>query len=320
MSTSRRFVLTAIAITLLLSQFTAPAPAAESAPKEVRIGFQKAGLFPAVKQRGTIEAALKARGIGVKWVEFQFGPPILEAINTGNVDFGYTGDAPPIFAQVARANLLYVAAVPSKGYNQGIVVPDASPIKTLKDLKGKKVGFAKGSSAHNTIVAALEKAGLSYADITPVYLAPADATAAFASGNIDAWSIWDPYLAIAENGKARVIAFAKDVQESNSFFLANKDFTTSHGDIVALLNTTFAEEGKWAAANPAEIAAKLNEATGVDKAATKRAVERSEYTVVPINDRIIATQQETADRFFKLGLIPKQVQVKDIVWTWTPGS
>lgn len=319
MSKSRRAVLAAIAATLLLSQFTSKAPAADQ-PKEIRIGFQKAGLFPAVKQRGTLEKIFKARGIEVRWVEFQFGPPILEAINTGNVDFGYTGDAPPIFAQAARANLLYVAAVPSIGYNQGIVVPDTSPIKTLADLKGKKVGFGKGSSAHNTIIAALEKAGLTYADITPLYLGPADAVAAFAGGNVDAWAIWDPYLALAENGKVRVIAFSKDVQESNSFFLANKDFTSKHGDIVALLNKTFAEEGKWAAANLGEVAARLQEATGVDKAAVTRAVERSEYNVVPITDKIIATQQQTADRFFKLGLIPKPVQVKDIVWEWKQGS
>jgi sulfonate transport system substrate-binding protein len=304
----------------LLATGLAASPLAAQELKEVRIGFQKAGIFPVVKQRKTLETLFKARGIDVKWVEFQFGPPILEAINTGNVDFGYTGDAPPVFAQAARANLLYVAAVPSDGYNQGIVVPDASPIRTLADLKGKKLGFAKGSSAHNTAVAALEKAGLAYTDITPVTLNPADAVAAFAGGNIDAWSIWDPYLALAENGKVRVIAFAKDVQDSNSFFLANRDFTAKHPDIVALLNQTFDDEGKWAAQHRAEVATSLREATGVDQAATTRAVNRSQYAVTPITDKIIATQQETADRFFKLGLIPKAVNVRDIVWKWTPGS
>ena len=296
------------------------APASAEPLKEIRIGFQKAGIFPAVKLRGTLEKVFKDKGITVKWVEFQFGPPILEAINTGNVDFGYAGDTPPIFAQAARANLVYIAAIPSLGYNQGIVVPENSPIKTLADLKGKKVGFGKGSSANNTIVAALEKAGLTYSDITPAYLGPADAVAAFASGNIDAWSIWDPYLSLAEDKKARVIAFSKDVQESNSFFLANKEFTAAHPSIVALFNDTFAAEGKWANANRAEVAAKLHEATGVDKTATTRAVERSSYTLQPISDTIIATQQETADRFFKLGLIPKAVDVKEIVWKWTPGS
>lgn len=315
---SRRSLI-GLSAALLVTGLAVP-PLAAQELKEVRIGFQKAGIFPVVKQRGTLEAKLKARGITVKWVEFQFGPPILEAINTGNVDFGYTGDAPPIFAQAARANLLYVAAVPSAGYNQGIVVPDNSPIKTLADLKGKKVGFAKGSSAHNTTVAALEKAGLAYTDITPVTLGPADAVAAFAGGNIDAWAIWDPYLALAENGKVRVIAFSKDVQESNSFFLANRDFTGKHPDIVALLNQTFDDEGKWAVDHRAEVATSLREATGVDKEATARAVSRSQYAVTPITDKIVATQQETADRFFKLGLIPKAVNVREIVWKWTPGS
>ena len=319
MTPSRRHLVAGLSAALLLAGITV-APATSQELKEVRIGFQKAGIFPAVKQRGTIEAALKSRGINVRWVEFQFGPPILEAINTGNVDFGYTGDAPPIFAQAARANLLYVAAVPSEGYNQAIVVPDASPIKTLADLKGKRVAFAKGSSAHNTTVAGLEKAGLAYTDITPVTLGPADAVAAFAGGNVDAWAIWDPYLALAENGKVRVIAFSKDVQESNSFFLANKDFAGKHGDIVALLNQTFADEGKWAVAHRPDVVASLREATGVDKDAIARAVERSQYAVTPISDKIIATQQQTADRFFKLGLIPKPVQVKDIVWEWKQGS
>ena len=104
MSHTRRTVLSGLAVAALLTAGVAAASAQQL--KEVRIGFQKAGIFPAVKQRGTLENALKSRGITVRWVEFQFGPPILEAINTGNVDFGYTGDAPPIFAQAARANLL----------------------------------------------------------------------------------------------------------------------------------------------------------------------------------------------------------------------
>jgi sulfonate transport system substrate-binding protein len=298
----------------------APSPVAAQQLKEVRIGFQRAGLFPAVKQRHTVEDALKSRGIEVKWVEFSFGPPLLEALNTGNLDFGYTGDAPPIFAQAARANLLYVAALPAAGANEAIVVPEDSPIKTLADLRGKKVGFAKGSSAHNTTVAALEKAGLSYSDITPVYLAPADGATAFSGGSLDAWTIWDPYLALVEKGKVRVLASAKDVHESTAFFLANKDFTGQHPEIVALLNQTFAQESKWADQHRAEIVKTLHEATSVDTEALTRAVDRSEFLVTPVTDQIVATQQATADRFLKLGLIPRAINVRDIVWNWTPGS
>ncbi|MBV8696317.1 MAG: sulfonate ABC transporter substrate-binding protein, partial [Bradyrhizobium sp.] len=72
---------------------------AEGAPKEIRIGTQKGGFFPAVRQRHTLEDAFQPLGVEIKWVDFQFGPPLLEAINVGSVDFGYVGDTPPIFAQ-----------------------------------------------------------------------------------------------------------------------------------------------------------------------------------------------------------------------------
>jgi len=320
MSQTRRTFVAGVSLALLGSMGLSSSPVVAQQLKEVRIGFQRAGLFPAVKQRHTVEDALKPRGIEVKWVEFSFGPPLLEALNTGSIDFGYTGDAPPIFAQAARANLLYVAALPSAGNNEAIVVPENSPIRTLADLRGKKVGFAKGSSAHNTTVAALEKAGLSYADITPVYLAPADGATAFAGGSLDAWTIWDPYLALTEKGKIRILAFAKDVHESTAFFLANKDFTGQHPDIVALLNQTFAQESKWADQHRPEIVTTLHEATGVETEALARAVERSQFLVTPVTDQIVASQQATADRFFKLGLIPKAVNVREIVWNWTPGS
>jgi sulfonate transport system substrate-binding protein len=320
MSLNRRAVIAGAVLALLGSVGIASTSAAAQQLKEVRIGFQRAGIFPAVKQRRTVEDALKPRGIEVKWVEFSFGPPLLEALNTGNIDFGYTGDAPPVFAQAARANLLYVAALPSAGANEAIVVPENSPIKTLADLRGKKVGFAKGSSAHNTTVAALEKAGLSYSDITPVYLSPADGATAFTGGSLDAWTIWDPYLALTEKGKVRILASAKDVEESNGFFLANKDFTGLHPDIVALLNQTFAQESKWANQHREEIVKALHEATSFDSEALARAVARTEFLVTPVTDKIVSTQQATADRFLKLGLIPKAITVKDIVWNWTPGS
>lgn len=320
MSNTRRTILAAFGMAFIATAGLSISPLAAQELKEVRIGFQKAGIFPAVKQRRTVEDALKSRGIDVKWIEFAFGPPLLEALNTGNIDYGYTGDAPPIFAQAARANLLYVAALPSAGANEAVIVPEGSPIKTLADLKGKKVGFAKGSSAHNTTVAALEKAGLAYTDITPITLAPADATVAFASGNLDAWTIWDPYLALAEKGKVRVIASAKDVHEANAFFLANRDFTGKHADIVGLLNQTFAKESVWASDHRKEIAKSLHDATGVDSESIQKAVDRSLFVVQPVTDKVIATQQATADRFHKLGLIPKAINVRDIVWTWTPGS
>src|SRR6202035_5529623 len=155
MITKRRILGAALLVAAL-----AIAPArAEDKPTEIRIGTQKGGFFPAVRQRHSVEDAFKPLGIEVKWIDFQFGPPLLEAINAGSVDFGFVGDAPPIFAQAAGARIRYVAAVKQDGNTQAIIVPHESPIRTLDDLRGKRIAFARGSSAHNLLVAALEKAG-----------------------------------------------------------------------------------------------------------------------------------------------------------------
>jgi sulfonate transport system substrate-binding protein len=294
---------------------------AEALPKEIRIGTQKGGFFPAVRQRHTVEDTFKPLGIDVQWVDFQFGPPLLEAINVGSVDFGYVGDAPPIFAQAANARIRYAAAVKQDGTTQAIIVPKDSPIKTLADLRGKRVAFGRGSSAHNLLVAALEKVGLSWSDIVPAPLAPADATAAFAKGSVDAWSIWDPYLALAElKENARVIAYNQDVHDPYSFYIAGADLVEKYPSLLAHLNAVFASEGIWANAHHEEVAQAQAAATGVDIEAIRRFVDRSNNKVIPVDDAVIRSQQAVADRFARIGLIPKPVKVADIVWKWTPGS
>jgi sulfonate transport system substrate-binding protein len=315
---TRRYILGGALVVATLAICRAQA---RDKPSEIRIGIQKGGFFPAVRQRHTLEDAFKPLGIEVKWIDFQFGPPLLEAINVGSVDFGYVGDSPPIFAQAGGARIRYVAAVKSDGNTQAIIVPQDSPIKTLTDLKGKRIAFGKGSSAHNLLVAALEKAGLSWSDITPAPLAPADATAAFVKGSVDAWSIWDPYLALAElKEKARVIAFSKDVHTANAFFVAASDFVEKYPSLVARLNSIFASEGRWADIHHEEVAKAQAEATGVDIEAIRRFVDRSNYRVVPVDDDVIRNQQVVADRFARLGLITKPVNVADIVWKWSPAS
>lgn len=318
----RDFLFTALAGAAATAVPLAPSARAQaSGLKEVRIGWQKAGMFPAVKQRQTLENVFKPRGIEVKWVEFPFGPPMMEALNTGNIDYGYVGDSPPIFAQAASANLLYVAAIPTSGKNEAVIVPADSPIKTSADLKGKKIGVGKASSAHNTAIATLEKASLSPSDISLVYLPPADALAAFQRGAIDAWSIWDPFLSRAEKTlKARVLVWSGDVHRTSSFYIGNKDFTLKYPEIVALLNSEFAKASKCGEANQGEIVKALHEATGVEVEALNVSISRAAFNVVPVDEVIATNQQIIADRFHKLGLIPKQIAVRDIVWKWKPAA
>ncbi|MBB6307621.1 aliphatic sulfonate ABC transporter substrate-binding protein [Xanthobacter tagetidis] len=312
---SRRAGLLALAAAASAVIGLSPAGAQQAPLKEFRIGFQKAGLPVVTRHLQIIEKALAPEGISVRWVEFPSGPPLLEALNAGAVDVGWTGDAPPIFAQAAGANLVYVAALPSNGAGEGILVPADSAVTSVAGLKGKKVGVTKGSSAHNLLVAALERAGVPFADITPVYLSPADAAAAFASGKIDAWSIWDPFFAIAElRHKPRVLTTTKDELNVNTYFLANKSFAAAHPAVVIKAEDALKQSARWADQNRTEVAKVLAEVTGVDIAAQTRAADRQVFGVGPLTAEVIAGQQQTADRFAKLGLIPRAIVVKDAVW------
>ena len=130
-----------------------PQARADAGVKEIRIGYQKTGVLVIARQQAVLEKKFAARQIGIKWIEFTSGPPLLEAMSVGSVDLGAVGDTPPIFAQAANANIVYVAG--SRITNgQGILVPASSGIQTIADLKGKRVGFTKGSSAHNAPQAA----------------------------------------------------------------------------------------------------------------------------------------------------------------------
>ena len=293
-----------------------PRRARAAEPGLLRIGYQKNGILVIAKQQGVIEARLKPLGYAVKWVEFSLGPPLLEALGLGGIDLGQTGDAPPIFAQAAGADLVYAAAQEAAGTGSGILVPKGSPLRTIADLKGKRLGFAKGTSAHNLAVATLEKAGLSYADVEPVILAPADAAAAFARGSLDAWSIWDPYFAIAEGGDGvRVLSYATDVARPNIFFLANRGFAQARPDVLGEALDVLDGVARWAEANRGSVAAILAQGTGVPLAATRRAVDRANYRIGPLTPQVVAEQQSVADRFHALKLIPRPIRVADVVWT-----
>jgi sulfonate transport system substrate-binding protein len=287
---------------------------AEAAVKEIRIGYQKNGVLVIARQRATLENHFKPAGIDVKWVEFSSGPPMMEAMNVGSVDYGAVGDSPPVFAQAAGAAIVYAAGQPITN-GQGIMVPQNSPIRTIADLGGKRIGFTKGSSAHNVVVQTLEKAGLTYGDITPVYLAPPDAGPAFANGSIDAWAIWDPYFAIGETKQnGRILVNAYEITKTNSFFIANRDFAKNHGPILQQINDVIASTAAWAEAHRDEVAKSLSAVTGIPLDIQIIAANRQAFKIGPVTDEIVVTQQGVADRFFKLGLIPKQIAIRDIVW------
>jgi sulfonate transport system substrate-binding protein len=294
-----------------------PGVRAQASLKEIRIGYQKTGVLVIARQQAVLEKRFAGRQIGIKWIEFTSGPPLLEAMSIGSVDLGSVGDTPPIFAQAANANVLYVAG--SRITNgQGILVPANSSIRSIADLKGKRVGFTKGSSAHNVVIATLEKAGLTYEDITPVYLTPPDAGPAFANGSIDAWAVWDPYFAIGEiKQSCRILINAVEVTKSNSFFLANRDFTDANGQVVVDVIDELAKVGKSAQSNLDETVKELSEITGVPADVTRVTLTRKDAdlgSVSTITDAAAAYQQALADEFYGLGILPKKLATGDIIW------
>jgi sulfonate transport system substrate-binding protein len=310
---SRRRLLGSSTSAALLS--LADGRASAQAAKQIRIGYQNNGVLVVARREATLEKHFAAAGIAIDWLVFSSGPPLLEAMNAGSIDFGQVGDTPPIFAQAAGAKIVYVAGQPITN-GQGILVKPDAGIRTLADLKGKRVGFTKGSSAHNIVVIAIEKAGLQYSDIVPVYLNPPDAAAAFSRDSIDAWAIWDPYFAIGEvRGGGHVLVEASEIGKTNSFYIANRDFAAREPQLLARVVDTLGQTADWAEVHRDNVGRVLAEVTGVDLDIETIAVRRSSFAIGKLTDDIVATQQAVADRFYRLGLIPQAIVVREAVWT-----
>ncbi len=277
----------------------------------VRFGYQKSTAL--IKIKGVLEKRLQPEGISVKWIDFPAGPQLLEAINVGSVDIGPTGESPPIFAQAAGASITYIAGIAPSPSGEAILVPQNSAIKTVADLKGKKVAFQKGSSAHYFLVQILEKAGLQYSDVQPVNLPPPDARAAFVKGSVDAWAIWDPfYAAVEQKTNARVLVDGKEVNKQGGYYLASRKFATENPQLIKTILEEIQKLEDWSSHNQEAVAEALAPVLGLDLETMKKATFRKRFGVVPINEQLIAEQQKVADTFYRLKLIPKHLDVKEV--------
>ncbi|MDX2216001.1 MAG: sulfonate ABC transporter substrate-binding protein [Oculatellaceae cyanobacterium bins.114] len=291
-------------------------PSTPAQAQVLRVGYQKSSTaLNLLKSKGDLEKRLQPEGVSVTWNEFAAGPQMLEALNVGSIDFAYTGETPPVFAQAAGAPLAYVSYDPVGGAAEAILVQKDSPIQTVADLRGKKVALNKGSNVHYLLVKALESAGLQYTDIEPVFLPPSDARPAFEQGSVDAWVIWDPFQAAAEKSiQARVLVDGSNLVKNRGFFLSTQSFTQEKPELVKTLLDELTKVAEWAKSNPTDVAKFLSAELKIDQAALELAEQRRGYGVLPIDDEAIAGQQEIADTFFKLGLIPKEIKVADVVW------
>ncbi|MDG0854278.1 sulfonate ABC transporter substrate-binding protein [Roseateles puraquae] len=300
-----------------LLRWTAPLLLAASlhahAETTLRIGFQKsASLLTLQKSSGSLEKKLAPLGVSVKWVEFPAGPQLLEGLNVGAVDVGFVGEAPPIFAQAAGARFVYIGFDPAAPEAEALVVPKDSVVKTVADLKGKKVALNKGSNVHYLLVKALEKQGLKITDIQPVYLPPADARAAFERGAVDAWVIWDPFLAAVEQqSSARLLADGRGLVNNYAYYLAERSFAEKQPHVIQALFEDTQAQATWLKANLKAAAAVIAPLQGLPVEVVEKSLSRYQFGVKPLTAAVAAEQQKIADTFHALGLIPKPIRVAD---------
>ncbi|MFT4193933.1 aliphatic sulfonate ABC transporter substrate-binding protein [Ottowia sp.] len=288
----------------------------------VRIGYQKSSTLIAVlKTQGTLEKQLAPLGVQPAWHEFTSGLPLLEALNLDNLDFSAdVADTVPVFAQAAGARLTFVAQEAPSPSAQAILVKADSPIRRVAELKGRKVGFAKAAGAHYLLIAALEQAGLSFADIQPAYLTPADGRAAFEKGAIDAWVVWDPFLAAAEaQSGARVLADGTGIASYQRYYLASTRYAQARPDVLRVIYAELEKTGRWVKQQPREAARLLAPVWGLDAATIEQANGRRSYAVRPVVPEGLREQQKIADAFLAEKLLPRRVDALDAV-LFKPGA
>jgi sulfonate transport system substrate-binding protein len=288
---------------------------ADTRAKELRIGYQKAAnTLVLLKSHQTLEKRLAPQGIAVKWTEFPAGPQLLEGLNVGGIDFGYVGEAPPVIAQAAGANFVYTAYEAPTPHAEGILVRQDAPIRSIADLKGKKIALNKGSDVHWFLVAALQKAGVKYTDVQTVFLPPADARAAFERGAIDAWAIWDPFLEAAKRqSNARLLTDGSGIVSHHQFFLSARPYAQQNGDVLASVLDEVGKEGEWVRGHYAEAAAQLAPIQGLDAGVIEAGLRHYAHVYKPVDAEVLAEQQRIADTFTELRIIPTKIVTKDAV-------
>jgi sulfonate transport system substrate-binding protein len=276
----------------------------------LRVGDQKAG------SQALLQAAGQLTGVPYKitWSQFTSGPPLLEAVNAGAIDIGAVGNTPPIFAAAAGSKIKIVAAGDQNLAAQAILVPKNSPIRTIQDIKGKRIALAKGSSAHALLLGVLKKAGLAFGDVQPQYLQPADALSAFSGGKVDAWSIWDPYTAQAQaTTGARTLVYGNGFGTNYSFNVAAEKALKDKAKVAAIRDylTRLNRATVWAATHQDAWARTWSAQIGLPLPVTQVAAHRRVTRPVPVDDTVIAGEQQLADAFSAAKLIPGRLKIAE---------
>ncbi|WP_180953768.1 sulfonate ABC transporter substrate-binding protein [Bacillus sp. T33-2] len=297
----------------------------KGSPESIKIGFQKGNTLHILKSRGNLDKKLKEQNIKIEWVEFATGGALLEALNTNNIDFGHAADANAVFAQASGMPLVYVASESPNPEGLAMIVQKDSDIKTVADLKGKKIAIGKGWNSHYLLMKALQKEGLSTQDVEFAYVKDAsEGRAAFESKRVDALGFWDPFLAVLEKDiSPKTLINGDGFTNNRTYYFSTEEFSKNHSDVVKTILEEVDKSDDWANENKKELAKMLSDALGIPVEALEKTVNRRTYGVQEITDSVVAEQQDIADTFLKEGLIDKEISISDMVTLnpeWFPES
>lgn len=283
--------------------------------KTLTLGFQKsAANFLVARQQKILEQEFPQTKI--EWKDFPAGPQLLEALSVGAVDVGVVGNTPPIFAQAAGKELTYVGYEVQPTVNQAILIHKDSSIKNIQDLKGKRIALQKGSNMHEFLANVLNKAGLKWSDIEPIWLPPADAGAAFDKKSVDAWAIWEPNLTTAiETTQAKTLIDGQVFPKTYLYYVAHPTFAQAHPDAIKKVIKSLNQADEWIIKNPDEALKTYVASTGLDEKIAQIVLNKrlKPSLVYPINEEVIKSQQKIADLFYSEKLLSKQINIQDAV-------
>lgn len=278
----------------------------------LRVGSYKGGVQNLLPAAGLADTPYR-----LAYSEFAGGNLIAEAISARALDIGSMSEIPPIFV-AGKAPLLKLVAVQRADVNaQVVLVPQASTIRSGADLKGKRVGFVKATTAHYFLIRLLAESGLTFADIQPIALSPQDGLAAFGRGALDAWVIYGVQGNIARARlKARVLTTGLGRLSGNYVHAALSeaiDDPARRGAIVDYLGR-LRRAYAWADQNAEAWSQAQSKTTGVPaEIYLQQHRERSAPTTIgPVDTAAIASQQQVADVFAQAGVIPAKVDVTSL--------
>lgn len=300
-----------------LLQPTQAQPKPGFSAKVINVGYFAFGDL--VKAKKVLEPRFQALGVKVNWVgPFPAGPQLIESLNAGRVDVGSVGESPPIFAQAAGiTEVAYLATgKPNKGESSAIVVRADSPIKKIADLKGRKITFQRGSGLHYFVVRALKEVGLKITDVQAVNLTLAESRDAFIQNKIDVWVAFDPFFALVQKTiPIRILRNAAGISTSGGFYIGRRQFVNQNPELVRVYLEEVDKLGEWAEKNPSEVAKVLSTQLKIDAPILETVARRRTYRLKRLAPAVLGEQQKVADFYFEEKIIPRQVNVKDILLT-----